>query len=185
MKVKGSAVTTLPLFIKETFGEEAFQKWLEALSPEAKDTYSVPILTTNWYPLKTILSEPTQKICELFYNGNIKGAWESGRFSAEHGLRGVYKVFIKFGSVHFLIKKASTILPSYYEPSSIEVIEFGDKKSIVHITKFEDADKTIDQRIGGWMERALEISGCKNVKVDITKSITKGDPITEFKLAWD
>lgn len=184
MKVKGSAVTTLPLFVREKFGEDGFQNWIDAISPEARAAYKQVILTTEWFPLKQILSEPTKKICDLFYGGNLKGAWESGRFSAEQGLKGVYKVFIKLGSVAFITKKASTILPTYYEPSEMKVIDLQDKNAIVHITRFDDADETIDHRIGGWMEKALELSGCKMVKVSITKSLAKGDPFTEFQISW-
>ena len=185
MKVKGSAVATIPIFIKERFGEEGYQKWLNALPPDTQTIYSDKILPTSWYPLKQVLMEPTKKLCEIFYGGGMKGAWESGRFSAEQGLKGVYKMFIKLGSVHFLIKKASTILPTYFDPSHIDILELGEKNALLHITKFEEADPTIDNRIGGWIERALEISGCKNIRVSIRKSLAKGDPVTELHLTWE
>ena len=184
MKVKGSAVATLPVFVKEKSGEEGFQKWLAALSPEAQEIYKNNILTTGWFPLKQALSEPTKKICDLFYNGNMKGAWESGRFSAEQGLKGVYKVFIKLGSVAFITKKASSILPTYYNPSEMKVVDLQSNSAVVHITKFEEPNEVIDNRIGGWMEKALELSGCKTIKISITKSLAKGAPHTEFQLKW-
>ncbi|MBN1850367.1 MAG: hypothetical protein JW932_17485 [Deltaproteobacteria bacterium] len=185
MKIKGSAIETLPLFVKDNFREEGYQQWFDALSPEGQKIYQNKIMTSAWYPLKQALLEPTQKFCDLFYSGNLKGAWENGRVSAERGLKGVYKMFIKIGSAQFLIKKASTILPTYYDPSHIDIIQLGDKDAILHITQFEDADLIIDNRIGGWVERALEISGCKNVKVNIPKSLAKGDPVTELDLSWD
>jgi hypothetical protein len=184
VKVKGSAIETLPLFVKEKFGNGGYQKWFEALSPETQKTYQNKILTSAWYPLKQAFLEPTQKICELFYSGDLKGAWENGRYSAEKGLKGVYKMFIKIGSVHFLIKKASTILPTYYDPSHIDIIELKDKSAVLHITRFEEADVIIDNRIGGWVERALEINGCKAVDVKILKSLAKGDAVTELSATW-
>ena len=184
MKAKGAAVITLPIFIKAKFGDGGYRQWVEALSPEAQNIYKKPILVSAWFPLKQIFLEPTKKMCELFYGGNMKGAWECGRFSAEYGLKGIYKIFVRFGSVHFLIKRASLILPSYYDPSHIDVIESGDKHAVVHITKFGEPHTAIDRRIGGWMERALEISGCKNCRVNIQKSLATGDPVTEFDLTW-
>lgn len=185
MRVKGTAVVTLPLFIQTTFGEDAFQKWLSQLSTEAGDVYNYPILPTSWYPVKEILVEPTRKICELFYKGSMKGAWESGRFSADYGLKGIYKVFVKLGSVQFIIKKATTILPTYYDSCRINVVNFSGKQTILHIAKFQSPDEIIEHRIGGWMERALEICGCKGIKVDITKSLAKGDPVTEYHISWN
>ena len=184
MRVKGTAVLTLPLFIQEKFGREGLEEWLTSLSEEAKEVYGYPVLSSNWYPIKEILVEPTEKICELFYNGDLKGAWDSGRYSAEYGLKGIYKMFVKFGSVHFLVKKASTILPTYYEECSIEVKEFVDTRSTLHITKFPLSHQVIDHRVGGWIEKALEISGCKDIEIDIPQSLAQNDPVSEFKLSW-
>ena len=184
MKVKGSAVATLPLFVKNNFGEDGLQKWLDALSPEAQDIFSKNVISVGWFPLSQTLLEPTKKICDLFYNGNIKGAWESGKFSAEQGLKGVYKVFIKLGSAAFITKKASSILPTYYDPSEMKVGDLQSNSAIIHITKFEEASEIIDNRIGGWMEKALELSGYKTINISITKSLAKGDPLTEFQVSW-
>lgn len=56
--------------------------------------------------------------------------------------------------------------------------------SFLHIIKFGEPNYLVEQRIGGWIEKAFEICGCKNVKVSITKSLTKGDEITEYKATW-
>lgn len=45
-------------------------------------------------------------------------------------------------------------------------------------------DKIIEHRIGGWMERALEICGSKNVTVRITKSMTENAEYTEYSIIW-
>jgi hypothetical protein len=34
-------------------------------------------------------------------------------------------------------------------------------------------EKVIEYRIGGWIEKALEISGNKDINVEITKSMTR------------
>jgi hypothetical protein len=64
MQVKGTGVLTIPLFIKERFGEQGFQKWLESLSPPVRTTFSSSILTPAWYPLQEGLIEPTVKLCD-------------------------------------------------------------------------------------------------------------------------
>ena len=42
----------------------------------------------------------------------------------------------------------------------------------------------IEYRIAGWIEKALELSGCEDIKIRITKSMTKGDAISEYKVSW-
>ncbi len=184
MKVKGSAVLTIPLFISKQFGESEQKRWFDSLDEDSKEIFASPILVSSWYPLKYALSEPTYKICELFYNGDLKGAWENGRFSAEYGLKGVYKVFIKIASPQFLIKKASSILPAYYEPCTIEASEEGKNKALVRITRFPEIDEVIENRMGGWVEKALEICGCEEIQISRTKSLLNDDACTEFQVSW-
>jgi hypothetical protein len=184
MEVNGAAVLSLPLFIKAEHGEEAFQRWLDSLPEQARNVFSTPIFQSAWYPMKEILVEPTKKICELFYGGDLKGAWDCGRYSADHGLRGIYKIFVRLSSPEFLINKASIILPTYYRPSKMKVIENAKGHAIVRVIEFPEMDKVIELRMAGWMERALEISGCKDVHMKLICSLTEGAPYTEFEGSW-
>jgi hypothetical protein len=184
MEVKGAALASIPDFVRNKFGKEGFYKWLHTLSAEARDVYRYPIKLNEWYPLKSIMSEPTRRICELFYDNSIRGAWEAGRFSAEFTLHSIYKIFVRLGSVESLIKRASVILPTYYKPSAIKVTESSENQGILHIDQFPELDEIIENRIAGWIECAVEISGQKDVQVKTGKSLLKGDPYTEFLISW-
>jgi hypothetical protein len=119
------------------------------------------------------------------YQWNLKdAAWEFGRYSADFGLKGPYRLLVKIGSPQFFLQKGAEFMSAYYRPSTIETTEYGDGFGVVRITKFPEMDKTTECRIGGWIQRALEINGCKDVKVDITKSLTTFDAYTEFKITW-
>jgi hypothetical protein len=185
MQVKGSAIAFMPKIISKKYGEDALYQWLAKLSPYARELYISPISPQQWFPLKEALVEPTAIICQMFHNWDLQGAWELGRYSAEFGLRGIYKFFIRFGSPEFLINKAGDILPTYYEPSAIEVVNQGRGMAQVRITRFPEIDRIIEMRIGGWMQAALEICGCQNVRVEITKSLTRFQSCTEYEILWD
>jgi hypothetical protein len=185
MEVKGRALKSIQKYVREKFGQEGFDRWLTAISTEAYMVYSQPIDANDWFPLKTMLVDPMANIAQLFYEWDLKkAAWELGRFSADFGLKGPYRLFIKIGSPTFFVQKSSEFMAAYYRPCTIETIEFRDGFGVVHISKFAEMEKTIEYRIGGWMERALEINGCKDVKVEITKSLTTFDPYTEYKITW-
>jgi hypothetical protein len=184
MEAKGTAVMTVPMFIKEKFGDAGLKRWMDVLTPEARAVYSRPVLATEWFPLKSIFAEPTKKLCELFYSGATQGAWELGRFSADHGLKGIYKLFVKFGSAEFIISKASTILPTFYKPSSMDAKQYDKNSGQVRITSFPEPDVFVEARICGWMQQALSISGVKDVTVTTVTSMTKGAPISEFRVTW-
>lgn len=184
MEVKGSAVVAIPIFIKDKFGEEGYQRWLAELSPPAREVYGSAVMVSSWYSVKEIFIEPSKKMCELFYQGDAKGAWEAGRFSAEHGLKGLYRIFVKLGSPEFIVSRASHILPMYYRPCEMKLVEHAKGRAVIHIPLFPEPHHLLEVRIAGWMERAIELSGGKEIGVKITKSLAKGDPYSEFLVSW-
>ena len=42
----------------------------------------------------------------------------------------------------------------------------------------------IEHRIGGWIEKALEICGCQDLVVALPTSIAKGDAYTTYDISW-
>jgi len=185
MQVKGSALASMPKYVRKQFGKEGLELWYSKLAPQTRIVFEKTLKESAWYPLRDMIVAPTSVICQLFFNWDFKGAWDLGRYSADYGLRGIYRLFVKFGSPEFLINKAGTILPTYYIPSSIEVVENGSGIAVVRITQFPEIDKILEYRIGGWMESALEICGCFNVKVVIGKSLTRNAPYTEYNVSWE
>jgi hypothetical protein len=130
MEVKGSAIIVLPKFIESNFGAKNLNVWLNALPEEAKKVYKSKILISSWFPLKTTFTEPTRKMCDLFYNRDLMGAWEVGRFSAEFAIRGFYKTYIKVATPRSLTKRASHIFATYYRSSSIKIDDISEKNDI-------------------------------------------------------
>ena len=185
VEVSGLAVATIPLFIKDKFGDKGFEKWLTKLEPEIQKIYTSIISVNKWYNIKEVFVEPTKILCDMFYDGDFKAAWEFGRFSAEYGLKGVLKVFVKLASVKYFISRASVVIPNYYKPMTMEVITNEKGYALLQIPHFPGIHKIVELRIAGWMERALEITGnTKELYIEITKSLADGDECTEFTVKW-
>ncbi len=184
MEVKGSALLSIPLFLLKKVGKRGYNEWLNTLTPAARKVYGSKIDKNKWYPLQEIMVEPSLRACDMFFHGSRRGAWESGRYSAEIGLKGLYKMLVKLSSPQILIKKAGSIIQTYYNPCSLEVIDSGKDYVILHITEFPEMDKMIEYRIAGWMERALEICGCRHISIKINKSLTDNSLYTEFSITW-
>ena len=178
MEVKGAAVAAIPSFIHEKFGEAGFDQWLRAISSEANKVYESPVLVGTWYSLKAVAIDPVAKACELFYFGNLRGAWDFGRFTAEYGLKGVFAMFVDPESPEVLIERGGIIISAYFNPSPVLAIESSEGHALVKIKEFPEVDELLELYVGGWIERALEMSGCEDVRVKITSSLSKGDPST-------
>ncbi len=185
MHIKGIAVKTIKDFVEKQYPLD-YKNWIKALPEDSKKIFLSPIDVSKWYTVQYGAIEPTKAIGKLFFDGNTnKAAYESGRFSAQTALTGIYKVFVMIASPAFIIERASRIMSSYYEPSSILVKEKKEKHCIVHIQKLPDKNPIIEMRIAGWISKAFEVTGCKEVKVETPKSLSKGDEYTEIFIRWN
>jgi hypothetical protein len=183
MEIKGSAVKSIPDYVKK-FHPEQYTQWLEALPADSKAIFSGAVLPSNWYELTDAAILPTEVLGKMFYDDAGKGAWQCGRYSAEMALTGIYKFFIKAASPFFIIDRAGKIFTTYYQPCAMDVVEKGNDYVILHITSFETPSALIESRIAGWIEKAMEIHGVSFVTVNIPRSLAKGDGLTEIVVKW-
>jgi uncharacterized protein (TIGR02265 family) len=185
MQIKGLSVKSIPDFVKKNFPGR-YQEWLQSLPEEAKQIFSGFIKVNEWYPIVAGLTVPLHTVGKVFYNNDWKkSAWEMGRFSAGEALTGIYQIYVRFGTPRHLIDRAGRVMSAFFSNSEIKLIESTKNSLLVHISRFESPDEAIEYNIAGWMQRALEISGVKNVKVDITKSLARKDFVTEFRINWE
>jgi hypothetical protein len=185
MRVKGTAIAVLPKFIEQRFGSAGLKQWKDALPAEARRIYDGMIMTSEWYPIKKSYLEPTALLCELFYQGDSRGARELGHFSADFSLKGVYKAFVKLHSVKQFCGRTVDILHTYYDPCQARVVLVEDNRASLQISMFPLPSEYAELRVAGWTERAFEIHGRKNCKVEITRSLARGDACTEFVGTWE
>jgi hypothetical protein len=185
MHAKGTAVKSLQDFVQKHF-ESRYNEWISHLPAPSRNIFSAPILVTDWYPIIESLIEPIKTIANLFYEGDtVKAGWETGRYSAETALNGIYKIFVRISTPKYIIERATKIIPVYYSPSELVVKDSGPKHLIITITVLPIRDQILESRIAGWVQKAMEVTGCKNVKVDIQLSQARNDSVTEMYINWD
>ncbi len=183
MEVKGTTVLPLRAFVRERFADR-YDEWLGSLPPESQKIMEW-CLASDWYPIDSAYLEPTRHIVNLFFAGRERGAWEIGRFSADFALKGFLRIFMRIGSPQFSLSRGLHIFSQYYKDSQIRVSEVGKNACRIEILKFEGIHPFVEHRVAGWIERAVEICGRKPLRVDIVRSMVKGDVCTEFDVAWE
>lgn len=185
MEIKGTAVIAIRDYVKNNFSGK-YNEWLNTLSENSKKIYQEAIDASKWYPVNEGGIEPTKKAIELFHNGDLeKGAREAGKYSAQKALTGIYKIFVKAASPAYIIERASRIFSTYYQPCKMKVLSNNNGKILLEISELTMSDIVIENRIAGWIEEALTISGAKKVLIDFPKSYTKGDPVTHMAISWN
>lgn len=184
MEIIGVAVKSIPDYIKKEYSDK-YSTWMNSLHHNSKKVFLQGVISNHWYPIEDAAILPTQKMGELLFNDPKKGAWETGKHSAETALTGIYKIYVKLSTPNHIINRASRIFQAYYRPAEIITKNAKSKSVEVHITEFSKPDEVIEYRIGGWIKRALELSGCNGVEFVIDKSLMKGDKETLYMINWE
>ena len=183
MEVKGTAVKTIPEFVAKKFPNE-FDAWLESLPVESRQFMTDRISMTNWYPLESALIIPTRKVGETFFKDIQKGAYEMGVYSSEQAIKGIYKMLVLVSSPSFIVNRTSSIISNYYRPCKMDITKRSKEMAIISMLEFPTPDIAVDYRIFGWIKNTIEVSKFKNPKVEILKSMGKGDATTEYLIQW-
>jgi len=182
-KLRGTGVLALPAFIQSKFPDR-FDEWLDSLPAESATIHRARLLAFEQYSVNDALIVPTEKMCDLFYGGDERGAWESGYFSASYALNGIYKAFFRFGSPKFIIDRASRVFSTYYSEGSLRVAESSSNGCVLRLENFPVQYRVVEMNIGGWADGALELMGKQERSVKITRRGTRGDPFTEYEVRW-
>jgi hypothetical protein len=67
----------------------------------------------------------------------------------------------------------------------MKIDEAGEKRTILRITEFPEMDVIVEMRILGWIEKVLEICGCRNINLNVVKSLCHGDSTSEIEGTWE
>lgn len=185
LEVKGPTVVATPLFVREKHGDGGYQRWLAELPEPSRQLYTSSLLPTRWYPVDVALVEPHRTMTKLFSGGSDRVVRELGRFSADYTLTGVYKIFVKMGSPHWLVKKCGQIFSTFYRPGSSVLVKEEERLAVTQFRDFPEKSGLVEVRIAGWVQRALEISGQKGVQVQVTRSVSRGDDCIELTCTWN
>ncbi|MDD3628111.1 MAG: hypothetical protein PHV06_12425 [bacterium] len=183
MKVKGTALISTLEFLKNNYSREDSDKIINKLPKTDIEVLTEKIFPSAWYPFDTLINL-TRTIDSIFGTGDLKIARKVGSFSADHDLKTIYKLFYKIGSPQFVISRASQVFATYYDAGKLVTIDKGKGFMLLHLNGFPQIDEVFLQRVSGWMEKTLELSGAINPQVTTTIKEDQGNKFVEFKGVW-
>ncbi len=163
IKVKGTGVISTKAYVSINH-QIQFKTWLNSLPTKSNSIYSGSISATEWYSIEEAYYYPLKHIADRFYNGDEKNAaLEVGRFSADYGLKGVYKVFLMIATPQALMRAAKRIIAIYFSNTEVKIDDVKKKSLVLSCTNIFTTSELFKYRTIGWCTRALELANCKNV----------------------
>ncbi|MCI4398120.1 MAG: hypothetical protein JHC34_04695 [Acidobacteria bacterium] len=184
-RVKGTVIASTLAFLNEKLGKDGTGRLIEGLGAERSALLKGPVLQGNWYPVDLLIKLVTAAEGKVAVPGGRTLAWELGRYSADTGLKGIYKVFFKMADISFILKRAPGVWASYYDSGMMQVLVAEPNKAIMRIAGFDQPSAILCDRVLGWMERTVEMSGGKRVVMSHPACAARGDDFCEYRGEWE
>ena len=183
VQIKGSAIKETINQIKSRAGDDALRKILELLDEETRTICQGEIYSSTWYPLD-IFTRFLEVEIRVLADGREEMVTRGSEVVIEKQLRGIYKAFVKLGSPEFVIKRIAAVHETYFQGVPIEVHLQGPGQAVVRYTGFEKQHRIMGFAIIGFFNKALEISGAKDVALRFNVPIEEGQAFAELSIFW-
>jgi uncharacterized protein (TIGR02265 family) len=110
---------------------------------------------------------------------------DMGRASAEENLKGPHHVFIRPGDPHFLLSHAQEIYRLYYAVGLRSYEKTGARGGVLRTLGAESVTDADCLTIIGWYQRAIELCGGRDVRIEHTKCRARGNDSCEYPCTWE
>ena len=182
-QIKGTVLIDTIAAIKERAGEAEFAKIVAHLDADGRNIFGATVHPSSWYPLDAFVEFLEVDIRETA-NGKREVLAKRAERVIESQLRGIYKVFVKFGSPGFVITRISAVHATYFQGVQI-IPEIEPHKAIIKYIGFAKHHDIMGYTIIGFFRKALEISGAKGAAVNFSVPISEGGSYSELTITWE
>ena len=184
-RIKGSVLITRINLLMKQGGTGRLQQVLQRLPPADRKVLEGVIMPIGWYPLELNLRLDMAIAEALSPRDRDKAFVEMGRASAEENLNGPHHVFIRKGDPHFLLSHAPEIYRLYYAVGHRSYEKTGPRGGVLRTVGAESVTEADCLTIIGWYERAIEMSGGRDVRIQHPKCRARGNGHCEYHCAWE
>jgi uncharacterized protein (TIGR02265 family) len=183
-QIKGNVLASRLEYVRRKGGEPAVAAVLARLPEADQEVLRGWILPISWYPLDLNLRLDDAIAAALSPHDRSRVFVDMGRASADASLGGPQRPFVKEGDPHFLLRSAPQIYAAYYRVGRRTYEKTGERSAVLRTFDAERVTSTDCLTVAGWHERAIELSGGRDVRVVERKCRARGDAHCEYVCEW-
>ncbi len=152
-------------YIEKKYGEQTWEKILNALPEEAAKIWRGTIMVGGAYPFSAfkamvnILSKEV-KFSEKMELSNMY------EYIADRSLNKLYKIFFSFGNPSFVIKNYPRLWARFFTSGRVEVPIATKKHAVLKFTLDEIFSDWLAPACLGYSRKAVEMAGGKNLRIE-------------------
>lgn len=184
-KVKGTLLIARMKYLRAQ-GTESTDRVLRRLSEEDQQVLAGMLLPSSWYPAGVLLRLDTT-IAALLARGDRQQLFrDMGRFSADTNLgpSGVQRPYLREGDPQFLLRHVPRMYTTQHSDGRREYQQTGDHSAVLRTLEAEKPSADDCLTTIGWLERAVELSGGRAVRVVERQCRARGGASCEYQCDW-
>ncbi len=159
---KGSDVLALRRLIDQQ-GPAREAAFLASLGASVAELYA-HVIATSWSP--AVLQSALYEEAALFlYPGDADGLHRLGRQLAQASYSRIYRAFLLFPTVEFVVSRAARMWRAYYDEGEAEVQRLGPRHLRFRLRHFPEFPRPLQIFLVSHMEVLLELTGARDVRV--------------------
>lgn len=182
-EIKGTVLIDSIKAIKARGGEEEFQKIVKRLDRATRAIFENQISPSSWYSVDAFAEFLEADIRETAAGVREVLIQRSERV-IETQLHGIYRVFIKYGSPMFVVKRIAAVHATYYRGIEIIPQPHASTGAVIRYIGLRKRHEIMGYGIIGFFRKALEISGARDVSVKFTVPISDEREYAELTIGW-
>lgn len=183
MNVRGNILRARAAFVRETFGEDSWQKVLAEVPEQDRKILKGIITHGAWYPFE-ISVRLDEAIVRVVGGGETKVFEELGRASARENLSTVHARFLDPPDPQELLKKSPMIYQFYYDVGHRTYEQTGPKSGVLTTHDAETFSVPDCATVIGWHKQALELVGAHDVTIVESQCRARGAPTCRYEISW-
>lgn len=182
-KVKGAVILARRTFAKQEFGEEGWQRVLEALPESDRSLLEGAVLTSTWYPFE--VNKRLDEAITGALGGGQREFFESiGARSAQENLSGPHRAFLTPGNPARFMGSTDRIYQFYYDTGSREFEATGPDSGVMTTHEADTFSETDCLTVIGWYKEALKMCGATAVEIEEEQCRARGDDVCRYRIRW-
>ncbi|MBW1845636.1 MAG: hypothetical protein JRI53_12730 [Deltaproteobacteria bacterium] len=153
------------------------------LTEEDKNLLSKTILLGSWYPYD-VYKRCFNALAQVIAKGDMEICKQWGHAQGEGMIKSVYKSVLKEKNYKTAMEKFISLFKLMYDFGELSVSFISDNEMEVAYKDF-DPDFQVSYIVAqGWVEKILEICGCKDVKSKFLVKSWEGAGATALHFSW-
>lgn len=181
--VRGRILIPLRSFVKETFGEQGWNRVLGELAPAHRQVLDGLIVPDSWYPrdLHRLL---IQAIVRLWQDELPDVGRRCGIRAARHHDRFYLRPLLKLGGPMMVVKRAAALYREYFQGGEMSVIERRENGGRILLADELVVREFCGETFLGFIEELVRLAGKEPVRCLQTACRFEGAEHCEFDLEW-